>query len=666
MQAPTTRGTYALVVDRIFLFLLLLLLFSVACRDPSPPAPVDAFAPPREPMLPHAESVASYTLTATLDPDAHVVTGEGTLVFRNVSDAPLSEVWFHLYLNAFKNQRSVFLREPVGGFRGAAVPEHWGTIDVTKLTWRDPLRADLLANLEVHRNDDDETDARVLLPRPLLPGESCTFEMAWRDQLPSIVERTGFDGSFHMVGQWFPKIAKLNVDGTFAHYPFHHLAEFAADFGTYDVTLKTPERFRIAAAGPTVEQRIDGGERTERHVQADIHDFAWSAWDHFDTRSEVIDGVDVTVWFPAGDSDVAERELETLRFAIPYFGERFGPYPYPVLGVVHPPSTANEAGGMEYPTLITTGQAGFTPRGLWLPEIVTLHEFGHQYFYGLLASDEYAWPFLDEGLNTLAEAEAMEAFKGKNSAVDILGLRVGDAEVHAESARHYAHDEPVAQGADRFSSGSAYGSLVYSRTYAIFETVRRAYGRQAFDETLGIYTRRFRFRHPTPGDLLSTFRESLGAKAETTLRTALFDRGWVDYSVASIGSEPATSAAGIFDVAGKRDILPSTRDPSGGWVGSVLVVRRGTLNVPTEVELISANGERTRSLLRDQGSSVRIAYHGSTPLRFAVIDPDGSVVIDSDPKNNFAIASDARRDGPARTFDFAAAAAEAILGSVLP
>ena len=86
-----------------------------------------------------------------------------------------------------------------------------------------------------------------------------------------------------MVGQWFPKIARLEPDGTWAHFPFHHLAEFYADFGTYDVTLDVPEAFAIGATGPVVERRVDGGRRVERHVQGDVHDFAWTAWDRWQT-----------------------------------------------------------------------------------------------------------------------------------------------------------------------------------------------------------------------------------------------------------------------------------------------------------------------------------------------------------------------------------------------
>src|SRR5205823_3743527 len=149
--------------------------------------------------------------------------------------------------------------------------------------WNDPKSGhttDLWPSAQLQRpNDADETDARVPLPRAVDPGEAITLEVTWDDKLSSIVERTGHDGSFHMVAQWFPKIAKLEDDGQFAHFPFHHLAEFYADFGRYDVTVDVPESFTVGATGPLIDSKIENGRRFEHHAQTDIHDFAWTAWD---------------------------------------------------------------------------------------------------------------------------------------------------------------------------------------------------------------------------------------------------------------------------------------------------------------------------------------------------------------------------------------------------
>jgi hypothetical protein len=642
---------------------------ALAIASPSSGEPSPSDVAPDAPMAEHAGNVASYTLRAKLDPVAHTVHGEGSIVWRNASSKPVSELWLHLYLNAFKNQSSVFMRAPIGGFRGGRLPSSWGSIDLKRLVLvSGDQRIDLLQKIELRRpNDEDETDARVPLPSEVMPGTAITLEVEWDDKLPSIVERTGYDGSFHMVGQWFPKIAKLEPNGTFAHFPFHHLGEFYSDYGTYDVTIDVPEGFIVGATGPATSVKDESGRHIERHVQEDVHDFAWTAWDKFQTRKEKILGVDVTVLFPPGYDDHAERELETMRFALPHYGARYGRYPYPVLTIMHPPESASEAGGMEYPTLITTGQPSWLPRGIWLVEAVTIHEFGHQYFYGLCASNEDAWPFLDEGLNQYAENEALTAWKGPGSTIDFAGLKISEVEAQAERARQFGHDEKIAQGAGEFATGNTYGALVYSRTAVLLETIARAYGKPKLDRALGVYARRFRFKHPTPNDLIATIRDEIGAGAAENLRTALFEKGWVDYAITQMSSHPSHSAAGMFDRAGKREtISPDQTANPNRYDGSVLVMRRGTLRFPVQIELVATDGSRSRVTWDGEADSYRIPYSGSSALRAAIVDPDDTILLDDHPDNDFATAIGHPTAGAPRVLERATFWAATLLGGLAP
>jgi hypothetical protein len=606
------RTDDAPVAQRAWLLLGVSSLAALACET----APLEPVAPAdsNEALADHADDVTDYTLRARLDPTAHTVHGEGTILWRNTSRRAVGEMWVHLYLNAFKNERSAFLRERVGG-RGSAGLEHWGSIDVRRLTWLQPdgSRTELWPGAERTRpGDDDETDARVPLPREAAPGEAMDLEVVFDDQLPGIVERTGYQGSMHMVGQWFPKIARLEPDGQWAHFPFHHLAEFYADFGTYDVTLDVPAGFVVGATGPRVEAHVEGGRRVERHVQRDVHDFAWTAWDAWKTLHDRVGAVDVDVLYPPGFDAVARRDLAAVRFALPFESARYGRYPYPGLTVVHVPDGAVEAGGMEYPTFITTEGPWFTPSAVRLPEIVTVHELGHQWFYGLIATNEAAWPFLDEGLNQYAETDAMAAWRGNGSALDLLGLRVSDATLQLVVSRGAAHDEPIAQPASAFSSGGSYGRLVYARTAAVLETLARVYGRDAVARALALYARRQRFRHPGPDELLAAFAETMGDGPAQTLRAALFERGWVDYAVDGVGPESAD--------------------------GSVLVRRRGTLSFPVEIDLSMADGTTHHEHWDGVGDSIRIPWHGPPALRAVVVDPDDRIAIDENLENNRAAA----------------------------
>jgi hypothetical protein len=639
----------------------------------APPAPSGApSSPPSEPALrEHADDVVDYTLRARLDPVAHTVHGDGTIRWKNTSSVGVRELWLHLYLNAFKNERSTFLREPAAGSRGSGALHEWGTIDLRALWLRSAdgtgTGDNLLGGVELSRDgDEDETDARVPLPRAIAPGETITLDVTWDDKLPSVIERTGYAGSFHFVGQWFPKVARLESDGSWAHFPFHHLAEFYADFGTYDVTLDVPDTFTIGATGPAVESRHDGAWLVERHVQSDVHDFAWTAYDHFRTKEESIAGVDVRVLYPVGFDKDAERELASVRFALPYFAAKYGPYPYTVLTLVHPPEAASEAGGMEYPTLITTGGPWYGAPLTRLIELVTIHEFGHQYFYGLLASNEMLWPFLDEGVNSYAEEDALAAMFGPGSAIAAPGLTVSDAAFQGVVSSGVAHDAPVAQPAYAFATGRLYSGLVYERTGALLETLRRVYGDPAMDRSLGGYARAFRFLHPGPEDLLKSFADGMGGDAAAMLRRGLFEKGWVDYAVAEVVSHRDGAPQGIFDRDGKRETVASGETNAGDYVGWVLVERRGTLRFPVDVILVLGNGERRRVTWDGEGGSTRIPYRGAAPLVAAIVDPDQKVLIDDDMANNHGAAVDAPTHPARHSLELATYAAELFVEALSP
>src|SRR5262249_31805530 len=180
--------------------------------------------------------------------------------------------------------------------------------------------------------------------------------------------------------------------GTWASFAFHHVAEFYADYGSYDVTLDVPSSYVVGATGPRVDASMENGRRIERHVIDDVHDFAWTAWDEYVVREEQEGHVRLHFLSPPGYESAVDREVTSVRWTLRALGARFGDYPYDDLTVVHPPDGAEEAGGMEYPTLITTGGPWWPAHGTNEVEGVTVHELGHQWFYGLVGTNEVEWP----------------------------------------------------------------------------------------------------------------------------------------------------------------------------------------------------------------------------------------------------------------------------------
>ncbi len=589
--------------------------------------------PPRE----HPYLIASYTLDAKLDAEQHRVTGKGTIVLYNYSSVPLHELYVHLYLNAFKNDETLFLRSPFGAGRSGQHGTKWGYIDVKRL-YAQELEAELWPSRSAKSpgDPDDETDVRVPLPAPLLPAQNLTLEVEFESQLPEIIERTGYYRDYHFVAQWFPKLARLNPDGTFTHFAFHPQSEFAANFGIYRINLDVPADHVVGTTGSCEPGLAAPGRRLLRCRADEVHDFAWTSWPHFVERSERVGDVQVRLLTPPGNTKNAEVELDTVRFGLAHFGARFGRYPYPTLTVVHPPEEAANSGGMEYPTLITTGGPWYTAyTGARAIEAVTIHELGHQWFYGLFASDEHRYPFLDEGINSYAEQSALSARYGAGSAFSGLGLTIaGDALSRTISATR-GLDEPVAQGAADFFSFRSLGSIVYSRTATVLATLERVYGKRLLDEALSDYAGRARFNYPEPKDLLEAVRGRLGDDAARNLERALFERGNVDYLVRDVQSVPGDPRAGVFDEAsGRRTVARSELRPPARWVGRAVILRRGTLEFPVRIRLDFEDGSSQTRDWNGEGSHHVVTYEGPSQLTSVTVDPERRVLLDDDLTNN--------------------------------
>ncbi|MDX2053748.1 MAG: M1 family aminopeptidase [Polyangiaceae bacterium] len=602
-----------------------------------PIAPVAPIAPETPMALEAPLRVASYNLDANLDVGKHTIHATGTIHFTNRSTRALTELWFHLYLNAFKNNRSLFLRNPFALGRSGRTLSSYGYIEVHKLTSPRFGTQNLWANSAKHSpaDPDDTTDISVPLPAPLEPGESLELELEFTSHLPPVLERTGYAGSFHFAGQWFPKLAKLELDGTFAHFPFHPNAEFYADFGDYDVRITAPNEFVIGATGSLVETTQRKNSTTSHFSLKGAHDFAFTAWDKFERISEKVGDVHVQLLFPAWQRENALLSLSAVRQALPNFSRRFGPYPYPTLTVVHPPEAGEGAGGMEYPSLITTGGVWFEPYlGSHAIEAVTVHELGHQWFYGLLASNESEAPFLDEGVNSYAEIGVLEDLLGVGSAFRGAGLDISIAALHRVNAAWYGGDDVVAQPARGFRGFSAMGGLVYSRTATLLLTLERVFGPEKFRAALKLYAEKFRFGHPTPDDFVTTLEKELEPSFGRALRVGLFERGWVDYRVESVASRRSLADLGLFAEGGPQSSRASAASGSKDWLGRAVVYRRGNLEIPVEIALHLKSGAVLRRKWNGQGASFVVDYTGPSELASVEVDPDLKIPLDQNLLNN--------------------------------
>ncbi len=575
---------------------------------------------------PLSPRLARYTIEARLDAESHEVTGHEKLVWGNPAKVPVDRLPLHLYLNAFRNDQTTWLREASGEHRGNEL-ENFGGVRIRKLVCggRDVRAASRL----------DETILWVPL-QPVPPGGEVTCEIDFVSKLPRVFARTGYLEDFHLVAQWFPKPAVLGDDGRLLGHAFHVSTEFFADYGTFDVTIDVPERFVVGATGLQDEETRTSGRKRLRFLANDVHDFAWTAWPGFTELEGSVGAVRLRTLHAPAQREIARRQHDVVAAALVHFERAYGSYPYPNLTLVIPPPGAAGAGGMEYPTFITGSADAFSMEGNLGPETTAAHEFGHQYFYGLLASNEFEHAFLDEGLNTYATGGFMDQRYGpRQSALRFGALRVGQFAI-SRVGQGFGGVEPLATRAWEFASLRSYAMHSYMRPDLALRTLRGVVGPERMAAALRHYAARRRFTHPTPDDLLDDLSEVLGREpVDSVLRPVVFGSAWVDYAVAGIETWERRRPRGTFD----SDAGPVTIDDAGPvepteHESEVLVTRRGNLSLPVELWTTFADGSVRRERWDGRGAHVRFAYRGPSPVVSAEVDPRRTVALDADLRNN--------------------------------
>jgi Peptidase family M1 domain len=626
------------------------------------------------PTAAQSREIASYDIEVVLDPATHELGGSLSVRWRNTTEAPTSEIWFHLYLNAFSGSETTWMRElaadPLGGFSNT--DDEWGWTRITRLGLADG--EDLMPGLSFERPDDgnenDFTVVRVELPRAVPPGEAVELELDFEAQLPRVIARTGFSGDFHMVGQWFPKIGVFEGEDGWNCHQFHAASEFFADFGSYRVSLRIPRGWVVGATGEEVSREPVGTDDVVVFQARGVHDFAWTTappalMSAFDVEFEPGRHVPM-VWLErAGrrlDLGAADLELPpmTIRFLVPqtqgmliprmiraarlamaWFGLYLGPYPHAQLTVVSPPPGALGAGGMEYPTLITTGasQLDASPVFSWRSNIesVTVHEIGHQYFQGMLASNEFEDAWLDEGLTTWAENRCLSDVITDGLVPEIRWARVWGME------RVWASFEepPLTMDRPNWEQRRIVDAFFasYAKPALAVKTLEGLYGEDRLVRAMRDYVGAHRYGHPSGDDFQASLELSLGEDLDWFFGTVIRGDQRPDWAVLGVTHDEIESADGmLWGVGGwteREDEEASEPDGEGPWKVAVEIGRRGDLVGPVEVELVWADGRSERRQWDGRERWIRWHEESSDRLQQVIVDPDGVWVLETRRADNY-------------------------------
>ncbi len=597
-------------MHRSAIFALLCLSVGIACAQ-----------------APLSQRVVHYQIDAKYDAVHHKVTGHEVLTYTNLTGQPQQKFPFHLYLNAF-DPKSTWIREARRSSPDFTwKPENKGGIEIKSLTVTGMGEAKMRFVSPDDGNPDDKTVMEVELPRAVPPGAQVQFVFDFEDKMPEVVARTGYKGDFVLGGQWFPKVG-VWWHGAWNCHQFHANTEFFADFGTYDVKLTVPQNEVVGATGvQTADAKNNDGTKTVSFHQDDVHDFAWTADPDFkvvtDTYAGTIGPVAVRILMLPEHMDSAPRYLSALKGAMRKFEDWYGPYPYKTITVVDPGSV--RAGGMEYPTFITADTAWGAPMGLHFPELVVVHEYGHQYWYGMVATNEFEDAWLDEGINSYTEVKIMDSLYGPQTS--FLDTRTGRFSEHEYMRAQYASVadvDRIAQPAYAYLYGGSYGGITYGKTATTLLTLESIVGEDTMRRALHTYFMRYRFTHPTKEDFLKTIEEVSGQNLRWYFDQAIYGTQVLDYEVRNAESYPADWYYGPFASKGK-DVMYHT---------NVVLHRKGDFIFPEDVLIKFSDGSQQREHWDGKDRWVRYEYDRRARVSSVEIDPEHKVWLDVDLFNN--------------------------------
>jgi hypothetical protein len=458
------------------------------------------------------------------------------ITYTNNAPDTLRFIWFHLWPNAYKNDRTAFSDQLLGNGNTKyyfSAKEHHGYIN----------RLDFKVNGITARVEDHPTHIdiiKLVLPSPLPPGAQAIITTPFHEKLPFNFSRGGFDGNSFQVTQWFPKPAVYDAKGWHA-MPYLDQGEFFDEFGDYDVRITVPKNFVVAATGvlQNEEEKIWLNERiaesknkrtavnekskvkpppkkstvtpskkvapptietkTLNYKQDSIHDFAWFANPDYVAGNDTVEVngkvIHVQSFYTLAEAPTWKESVQYAKDAIRFYSAELGPYPYPTVTVVQGPQSFG--GGMEYPTITIISPLA-TAKEL---DQTIAHEIGHNWFQGMLATNERDYPWMDEGINTFYEYKYME---------EKYGPQPKENELLFQTKALRKTDQPVETTSEDFSENN-YFLVAYHKTAEWMRSLESALGKERLRSVMQSYFQEWKFRHPYPEDLKDILKSKGGA-----------------------------------------------------------------------------------------------------------------------------------------------------------
>jgi len=512
------------------------------------------------------QQAVDYTMEVALDTETALYNGTQKLVYTNNSPETINKVFYHLYFNAFKpgSEMAVRLKNTADKNRrfkisvDSLTQDQQGYLKVSGLT-QDGVKLSPI---------DSETILEVPLNKPILPGESTTFELSFEGHVPDVIRRAGknsSEGVAFSMAQWYPKMAEYDREGWNAD-PYTG-REFHGVWGDFDVKITLNKKFMVAASGylqnaddigmgysDRKKPKAKKGNLTWHFIAPQVHDFTWAADPEY-IHDTYPGPNDVTLhFFYKNKPEIIENwkklQPDTAKL-MRFFNEKVGTYPYKQYSVVQ-----GGDGGMEYAmlTLITGGRKYESLFG------VTAHELAHSWFQHILATNETKHEWMDEGFTTFISTLAKDEILEENKEFPLEGSYRGYFNLANSGV-----EMPQSTNANRYSHNYAYESTAYSKGAVFLGQLGYIVGKEKLYEILQTYYDEWKFKHPLPNDLRRIAERVSGLQLQWFLTDWTQTTNTIDYAISEVEEQDNKT--------------------------TVLLKRKGLMPMPLEILIQLKNGD---------------------------------------------------------------------------
>lgn len=506
----------------------------------------------------------NHTINVSLNPANHSVKGFQQIEYVNNSNDSLSFIWFHIYPNAYKNDKTAFSNQLLKNGRTDFYFAHDSLRGyINQLSFMVDGRQLTITNHPEHIDI-----IKVLLPKPLAPKNSIIINNNFNVQLPYNFSRGGHVGNTYQLTQWYPKPAVYDAKG-WHPMPYLDQGEFYYEFGNYDVTINVPKEYLVASTGvlqnaeqlealkqlgktPINKQKNFVAEPEKKLVkvfspkqfqprktskktdnepikntakqslvefhftQNNVTDFAWFASPKFlvmyDTLALKDKVIDVFSFLPSERVNNFKNSIKDAKSAIKFYNENVGVYPHQTVTVVV--GNQEKSDGMEYPTITYLN----TEDDKVATNNIIYHELGHNWFYGILATNERNHPWMDESINSFYEEKLANALKNNKKLRELkpkspskfINLQPIDGLTVVRKALIGVQKIVPTDTTSEAFSETLYGFLVYQHGARLMEDLEQRLGKEKFTQAMKSYYEEWKFKHPQPQDFINSIEKTTG------------------------------------------------------------------------------------------------------------------------------------------------------------